>query len=81
MNRVRFWNLVSTLIMLAGAILFGCMVWIHGGVTFSAFIGTIMFGAGLLVGWIKVRCPFCRRFLGLAAAGRFCPHCGGEIGK
>ncbi len=81
MKGLRFWDGVSAGIMVLGAVVFGWQVWAREAVTLLAGVGLAVFGAGILTAFFKVRCPFCRRYLGIsAAAWKFCPHCGDKIG-
>ena len=79
MNSVRFWDAVSALISLSGALLTGYQYIAHDGMTFAAAAGIAVFAAGIVIGTVKIRCPFCRHFLGLVVRGRFCPYCGSSI--
>lgn len=79
MNSLKFWDLITSGIMLAGAILFGWQTWLYESVTITAAVGVTVFIVGIVIGVIKIRCPFCKHFLGLAFSGKFCPHCGDKI--
>ena len=80
MKKVKTWEMVSAILSLLGAMLFGVQVWLHGALTGLAVLGLVGFLGGSLVAVVKVRCPFCRHFLGIfGPAGRFCPYCGGRI--
>ena len=77
MSRLRFWMMVSGGMILLGALLFGCQVWKHVSFTPLADAGAVLVAAGIIVGLLKIRCPFCRRFLGIAGpVGSYCPFCG-----
>ena len=80
MSPLRFWSIVSAGISLSGALLFGVQAWARGAFTPLSALGLAVFLAGNAAAAVKVRCPFCRRFLGLLGpAGKFCPHCGSPL--
>ena len=47
------------------------------------YAGIALCAAGLLIGFVKVRCPHCGALLmfGHGSLGKFCPQCGKEIDK
>lgn len=82
MNKLRFWNILSSGIMLLGILLFGYQIWKHETLTFLADTGVLIFIIGGTVSIIKIKCPFCHHFLGiLGPVGKFCPFCGDQIRK
>ena len=82
MNVLRFWNILSSGIMLLGAFLFGYQIWEYETFTFLSSIGVLIFIIGIIISIIKIKCPFCHHFLGiLGPVGKFCPFCGEQIRK
>lgn len=82
MNKLWFWNILSSGTMLLGALLFGHQIWKHETFTFLADAGALIFIIGIILSMIKIKCPFCHHFLGiLGPAGKFCPFCGDQIKK
>ena len=79
MRKLILWDLMVAGIMGIGAVIFGWQIVVYESITPLAGIGVLLFIAGLWVGFLKVRCPFCHHFLGLMSTGKFCPYCGTEI--
>lgn len=82
MKKLKFWDWVSTIIFLLGAVFVN--VGIINNDSFGAGLsicGVIFIIAALAVVLIKNRCPFCRHFLGVLYSSKkmFCPYCGCKI--
>ena len=77
--KLKTWDLVSALLFLVGALLFGVGCF-RLGILWMAAGGIVVFSS-IVLALCKLRCPFCRRFLGLLSAGKmsFCPHCGAPL--
>ena len=80
MKQIQFWNILSSGIMLMGALLFGYQIWKYETFTFLAAVGALIFMVGIIVSIMKIKCPFCHHVLGiLGPVGKFCPFCGDQI--
>ena len=70
MKQMRFWDSVSTMLVLFGFGLYGS----------SCCYGCII--AGAIIALYTLRCPFCRRYLGImffSGKKTYCPHCGSDV--
>ena len=79
MKKLKFWDWVSTIIFLLGAVI--SYIGAINETGLSALLclgGLLIIVAALAVALIKLRCPFCRHFLGVLYSGKktFCPYCG-----
>lgn len=79
MKHLLFWQRISLVIYTIGTLLFGIPCFFYGQITFLSVIGLLVFAAAIAADIIKMRCPFCHHFLGLAPSGKYCPHCGDQI--
>ncbi len=79
MNRFLFWQRISLLLFTAGALLFGIPCLWYGQMTVLSAVGLLILAASIGMDVVKLRCPFCRHFLGVAPPGKYCPHCGDQI--
>ena len=75
----KIWDIISALIFLLGALLYGA-----GCVRFRPFWmagGGVLVLSGVVLALCKLRCPFCHRFLGFLSAGNmsFCHWCGARL--
>lgn len=82
MKKLKFWDWVSTIIFLLGAVI--SYIGAINETGLSALLclgGLLIIVAALAVALIKLRCPFCRHFLGVLYSGKktFCPYCGCKI--
>ena len=82
MKKLKFWDWVSTIIFLLGAVI--SYIGAINETGLSALLclgGLLIIVAALAVALIKLRCPFCRHFLGVLYNGKksFCPYCGCKI--
>jgi hypothetical protein len=78
MKVIRFWDRISAIIFLAGAIIFGAQCYLHQSFTLISGLGILITLLGIIISFVKVRCPFCGHFLGWAFTSKncFCPQCG-----
>ena len=75
----RLWCWIGGLLLAAGALLLWAGL-LLGGHWLPTGAGLLLLLAGGALALAKVRCPFCRRYLGTASEGwRFCPHCGAAL--
>lgn len=49
MKQIQFWNILSSGIMLMGALLFGYQIWKYETFTFLAAVGALIFMVGIIV--------------------------------
>lgn len=77
--KMKTWNYFSAAVSLVGAVLFGVQCWRYKSFTLKTVLDLLLFAIGVVIGIVKVRCPFCKHGLGLLFSGRFCPHCGCEL--
>lgn len=85
MKRMRFWDSISTILVLFGFGLYGSSccygVWalVYAALVYAA-LGCVVLGA--LIAVCTQRCPFCRRYLGMmffSGKKTYCPHCGSDV--
>lgn len=82
MKKLKFWDWVSTIIFLLGAVISYIGAINKTGLSaLLCFGGFLIIIAALVVALIKLRCPFCRHFLGVLYSSKkmFCPYCGCKI--
>ncbi len=82
MKKLKFWYWVSTIIFLLGAVIRYIGAINETGLSALLCFGGLLFIiAALAVALIKIRCPFCRHFLGVLCSSKkmFCPYCGCKI--
>lgn len=84
MKKLKMWHWGSTALFLLGAIQygFGC-VRTESFDSFMSAIGIVFILAAILISMIKLRCPFCKHYLGwiFNSKWEFCPYCGSEIDR
>ena len=73
MLRLKTWSFIVSIIYFAGCLIFGIICYVTGR------IHLIISVAGIIVGIVKIRCPFCGKYLGIFYSGYFCPYCGSEV--
>ncbi len=82
MKKLKIWDLVSTAIVLLGAMLFylGCITTERFD-NFMSATGIVLVSIAIIISLIKQRCPFCKHYLGyfFSSKRKFCPYCGCEI--
>ena len=84
MGRLRFWNVCSSVMFLAGTALFlaGCLLDERFASPWCAAGGAVIL-VSMVLGIVKLRCPFCHHFLGLlfspSPRRRHCPRCGCDM--
>ena len=72
------WVLVA---ILATAILFGLSAYQGSAFAVLSALGLLLCIGSIILGVVKLRCPFCHHFLGFLSAGshHFCPWCGDQL--
>jgi len=79
-KRIRFWDSVSTILVLFGFALYGSSCWYGVRALVYAALGCVI--AGVIIALCTQRCPFCRRYLGMmffSGKKTYCPHCGSDV--
>lgn len=78
---LKRWDLAVSLLFLAGAALFGVSAYRTGALGVLSAPGLILCIVSIVLGLVKLRCPFCHHFLGFLTAGSypFCPWCGDRL--
>lgn len=78
MRKLRFWDRVSALLVLAGALLFGIPCFHNETITLLSMLGGGMIVLGAILGLVKVRCPSCGAYCGerITPKRPYCPRCG-----
>lgn len=86
MKQMRFWDSVSTMLVLFGFGLYGSSAGMASGRWYGvwalvyAALGCVVLGT--LIAVFTLRCPFCRRYLGMmffSGKKTYCPHCGSDV--
>ena len=80
MKQMRFWDSVSTILVLFGFGLYGSSCCYGVWALVYAALGCII--AGAIIALYTLRCPFCRRYLGMMSntGGKtYSPHCGSDV--
>ena len=76
----KFWCLLASLFFLVGALVLAAGLLYLGRHWLPVGAGLLLLLGGFALALAKVRCPFCRRYLGTASeAWTFCPHCGVKL--
>lgn len=81
MRHLKSWSILASVIYFAGCLIFGIICCLTGRIHPTSVIGLILSAAGIIVGVVKIRCPFCRKYLGIFYSGDFCPYCGSEVDR
>ena len=78
---LKRWDLAVSLLFLAGAAIFGASAYKTGSLGALSALGLLFCIVSIILGRVKLRCPFCHHFLGFFAAGGypFCPWCGDQL--
>lgn len=80
MKRMRFWDSISTILVLFGFGLYGSSCRYGVWALVYAALGCVI--AGAIIALYTQRCPFCRRYLGMmffSGNKTYCPHCGSDV--
>lgn len=78
--KLKQWDLITSAVFLAGAVVFGLSAYGDGPLAPLSALGLVLCAASVILGLVKLRCPFCHHFLGFLSAGsHFCPWCGGQL--
>lgn len=78
---LKRWDLALSCVFLAGAILFGLSAYQSSTFIMLSALGLLLCIGSIILGLVKLRCPFCHHFLGFLSAGshHFCPWCGDQL--
>lgn len=79
MLRLKTWSMIVSITYFAGCLIFGIICYVTGRIHPASIIGLIISVGGIIVGIVKIRCPFCGKCLGIVYSGYFCPYCGSEV--
>ncbi|HJG86946.1 hypothetical protein [Pseudoflavonifractor capillosus] len=79
-SALKRWNLIVGCVFLTGALVAGISAYRAGTFTPLSDLGLVICAAGIVLGLVKLRCPFCHHFLGILSDGySFCPWCGDRL--
>ena len=79
--KLKRWDWIVSGLFLSGAVIVGVSVYQDGTIAPLSAPGLILCIASIILGRVKLRCPFCHHFLGFLSAGSylFCPWCGDQL--
>lgn len=76
----KFWDGISSILVLFGLGLYGSSCWYGVWALVYAALGCVI--AGVIIVLCTQRCPFCHRYLGMiffCGKKTYCPHCGSDV--
>lgn len=80
MKRPKFWDGISSILVLFGLVLYGSSFWYGVWALVYAALGCVILG--VLIAVRTQRCPFCHRCLGMmffSGKKMYCPHCSSDV--
>lgn len=80
MKHQKFWDSISTILVLFGLSLYGSGCYYDVWALVYAALGCVVLGA--LIAVCTQRCPFCHRYLGMMlfiGKKTYCLHCGSDV--
>lgn len=81
MKTIKFWDNISAIIFLIGALIFGTQCFFQQSFTLISGLGISIVLLGIIISIVKVRCPFCGHYLGFSRINKFCSWCGCDFKK
>ena len=78
---LKHWDWSVSSVFLAGAIIFGVSAYRDDILAPLSALGLVLCTGSIILGRVKLRCPFCHHFLGFISASSypFCPWCGDQL--